>query len=388
MTKYRFTLAGIATLTTAGALVFACTAIAPDPTANASTTSAEQTSASATSSDASASSADATTDTKKTKVAKAKPVKITISAAGDCTLGTDSNFVYSWSLNAMYARKGPAYFMKRVKKTFASDDLSIVNLEGTLTSRGTRSNTTFAFRGKPRFTKILKKGSIEAVTFANNHMYDYGKVSYKDTINNVSKAGIKIASLSRISTYKAKGVKVGMIAVCAGIDGRSSYAASKRYIKTGMKKLKKRGCKIFIVSMHNGVEKQNYPNSLQKSLAKYAIDKGADLVLGAHPHVLQGIQKYHGAYIVYSLANFCFGGNSNPSDKDTMIYRQTFKVTGKKVKAGKARVIPCRVTSASSYNNYQPIVAKGSTRSRILRRINSYSSPFGMHFNKRGVATK
>lgn len=378
----------MATLATVGAFVFAFTMFVPGPAASASTTSASQATASETGSDASTSSATTNAGTRKAKTAKKKPVKITISAAGDCTLGTDSNFVYSWSLNAMYARKGPAYFMKKVKRTFASDDLSIVNLEGTLTSRGKRSNATFAFRGKPRFAKILKKGSIEAVTFANNHMYDYGRVSYRDTIKNVRKAGIRIASLSRVSTYKTKGVKVGMIAVCAGIGGNSSYAASKRYIKTGMKKLKRRRCKIFIVSMHNGVEKQHYPNSFQKSLAKYAIKKGADLVLGAHPHVLQGIQKYHGSYIVYSLANFCFGGNSNPRDKDTMIYRQTFKVSGKKVKAGKAKVIPCRASSVSSYNNYQPVVAKGSTRSRILRRINTYSSPFGIHFSKRGIASK
>ena len=80
-------------------------------------------------------------------------------------------------------------------------------------------------------------------------------------------------------------------------------------------------------SISTGELKKNTPQmTTQKKLAHLAIDEGADLVIGHHPHVLEGIEKYNGKYIAYSLGNFCFGGNKNPSDKDTMIFQQTFTI--------------------------------------------------------------
>ena len=105
-----------------------------------------------------------------------------------------------------------------------------------------------------------------------------------------------------------------------------------------------------------------------------AIDEGADLVVGHHPHVLQGIEKYKGKYIVYSLGNFCFGGNSYPSDMDTMIFQQTFTIDSSGVQPdGQIHVIPCSISSASEYNNYQPTPAQGSEAERILTKINERS---------------
>lgn len=103
-------------------------------------------------------------------------------------------------------------------------------------------------------------------------------------------------------------------------------------MKNGISRAKKNNAEIIIVSFHWGTERKYYPNSKQKSLGHYAINCGASLVLGHHPHVLQGIEQYKGRYIVYSLGNFCFGGNSNPKDKDTMIFQQTFTLkNGKSV---------------------------------------------------------
>src|SRR5699024_5031751 len=126
--------------------------------------------------------------------------------------------------------------------------------------------------------------------------------------------------------------------------------------------------------LHWGAEKENYPDDTQKALARTAIDEGADLVLGHHPHVLQGIETYKGKKIVYSLGNFCFGGNSNPSDKDTMIFQQTFTVTGDDVAADEnINIIPCSISSESDYNNYQPTPASGEEKTRIEERIAQYS---------------
>lgn len=331
-----------------------------------------------------ASAKDTSTDTEKPNTSK--DVKIIVSAAGDCTLGTDSAFSYASSLNAKYSQKGPAYFLKNAKKVFSKDDLTIVNLEGTLTKRGSKADKAFAFKGAPSYTKILAAGSVEAVSFANNHCYDYGKVSYTDTIKYVKKAGIKLSSYGECSMYKAKGVKIGMVSV----DDIGRYGGSaKPLVKSGIAKLKKKGADAVVVSMHAGIEKDYYPSAAQKSIARYAVDQGADLVLGHHPHVLQGVEKYKGVYICYSLGNFCFGGNSNPADKNTMIVQKTFTFHNGKLKKDKAlKVIPCSVSGHSSYNDYQPKILSGSHKKAVMRKINSYSKPFGMRFSATGQAKR
>lgn len=310
---------------------------------------------------------------------KTNTTKITISAAGDCTLGSDIKSPASVNFYAKYReKKNPGYFLKKVKPIFEKDDLTLVNFEGTLTKRTTRADKTFAFKGNPSYLNVLKKGSVEAVSFANNHCRDYGNGSYRDTISVFRKNNMPFASYGKVSVYKTKGKTIGMIAV----NGLEGVRASKNYIKNGIRKLKKKDANLIIVSMHCGIERVNAPNADQKSIARYAVRHGANLVLGHHPHVLQGIEKYKGAYIVYSLGNFCFGGNTNPPDKDTMIYQQTFTFKGNKLKkTNDVKVIPCSISSTSSINNYQPAPCKGKKAARILRRINRYSRSLPGHVN-------
>lgn len=322
------------------------------------------------------------TATKKPPKKKNTITKITISAAGDCTLGSDYKSPSSVNFYAKYnEKKNSSYFFKNVRSIFKKDDLTIVNFEGTLTKRTSRADKTFAFKGNPSYLKILQKGNVDAVSFANNHCRDYGEASYQDTISVFKKNKMHYASYSKVSVYKTKGKKIGMIAV-NGLDGVSS---SQRFISEGIKKLKKKKADLIIVSMHAGIEKTSVLNTVQTSIAHYAVKKGANLVLGHHPHVLQGIEKYKGAYIVYSLANFCFGGNTNPTDKDTMIFQQTFTFKNKKLKKTKdVKIIPCRISSSNNINNYQPTPAKGSTKKRIIAKMNSYCKPFNLKFNKNG----
>lgn len=101
--------------------------------------------------------------------------QVTISAAGDCTLGTDENFDYSTSLPARYEEEGdPGYFFRNVRDIFSADDLTIVNLEGPLTTAEERADKQFSFKGDPSYTQILTSGSVEACNLANNHSKDYG----------------------------------------------------------------------------------------------------------------------------------------------------------------------------------------------------------------------
>ena len=324
------------------------------------------------------------TATKKPAAKKKKSniTKITISAVGDCTLGSDYKSPSSVNFYAKYnEKKNASYFFKNVKKIFKNDDLTLVNFEGTLTKRNTRAQKTFAFKGNPSYLKILQKGNVDAVSFANNHCRDYGEGSYHDTISVFKKNKMPYASYGKVSVYKTKGKKIGMIAV-NGLEGVSS---SEYYIKKGIKKLKKKKVNLIIVSMHAGIEKTSSINDVQKSIAHYAVQQGANLVLGHHPHTLQGIEKYKGAYIVYSLANFCFGGNTNPPDKDTMIFQQTFTFKNKKLKKTKdVKIIPCKVSSSNSINNYQPTPAKGAAKKRIISKMNSFCKPYNLSFNKNG----
>lgn len=307
---------------------------------------------------------------------------ITISAAGDCTFGSDISSPASVNFYSVYnKKKNNSYFFRNVKKFFKKDDLTIVNLEGTLTKSTTRMDKTYAFKGSPSYVNILTAGSVEAVAFANNHCMDYGETSYHDTIAALKKAGIKYSSYNKVCIYKVRKKRIGMISV----NGLLGVEYSKKQIASGIRKLKKRNADLIIVSMHAGIEHTSTLDAVQKQLGHYAVNKGANLVLGHHPHTLQGIEKYKGAYIVYSLANFCFGGNTNPSDKDTMIFQQTFTFRNNTlVKDDNIRIIPCRISSTTSINNYQPTPLKGAGKERILKKMNTFSRPFGVQFTKNG----
>ena len=301
------------------------------------------------------------------------PVSLTLSVVGDCTLGTDETFDYDTSLNAYYENYGSAYFLQNVKSIFSQDDLTIANFEGTLTESDAREDKTFAFKGPASFTSILTDGSVEAVNTANNHSHDYGDQSYEDTMTALDAAGIVHFGYDETAVMDVKGIKVGMV----GIYELKDHLEREQQLKDNIAKVKADGAQLIVVIFHWGNETETVPDSNQTTLGRLAIDEGADLVCGHHPHVLQGIETYKGKNIVYSLGNFCFGGNSSPSDMDTMIYQQTFTITSEGVQADNVtNVIPCSISSAAyeGYNNYQPTPAEGDEATRILAKINERSA--------------
>ena len=294
------------------------------------------------------------------------PVSLTVSVVGDCTLGTDENFDYDTSLNAYYENYGADYFFSNVKSIFSADDLTIANFEGTLTDSEEREDKEYAFKAPAEYAGILTSGSVEAVNTANNHSHDYGDQGYEDTISALDSAGILNFGYDKTVVTEVKGIKVGLV----GIYELKDHLERKEQLKQNIAKVKAEGAQITIVIFHWGNEKEEVPDSNQTTLAHLAIDEGADLVCGHHPHVLQGIEEYKGKNIVYSLGNFCFGGNQYPSDMDTMIFQQTFTVDQNGVKADNVtNIIPCSVSSDSDYNNYQPTPAEGDEATRILNKI-------------------
>ena len=300
-------------------------------------------------------------------------VSLTLSVVGDCTLGTDETFDYDTSLNAYYENYGADYFLQNVKDIFSTDDLTIANFEGTLTDSDEREDKTFAFKAPASYASILTGGSVEAVNTANNHSHDYGEQSFDDTLAALDDAGIVHFGYDETAVMDVKGIKVGLV----GIYELYDHLEREQQLKDNIAKVKADGAQLIVVIFHWGNETETVPDSSQTTLGRIAIDEGADLVCGHHPHVLQGIETYKGKNIVYSLGNFCFGGNSSPSDMDTMIYQQTFTIDADGVKKDNVtNIIPCSISSAAydGYNNYQPTPAEGDEATRILGKINERSS--------------
>ena len=301
------------------------------------------------------------------------PVSLTLSVVGDCTLGTDETFDYDTSLNAYYENYGADYFLQNVKDIFSADDLTIANFEGTLTDSDEREDKTFAFKAPASYASILTGGSVEAVNTANNHSHDYGEQSFDDTLAALDDAGIVHFGYDETAVMDVKGIKVGLV----GIYELYDHLEREQQLKDNIAKVKADGAQLIVVIFHWGNETETVPDSNQTTLGRIAIDEGADLVCGHHPHVLQGIETYKDRNIVYSLGNFCFGGNSSPSDMDTMIYQQTFTIDADGVKKDNVtNIIPCSISSAAydGYNNYQPTPAEGDEATRILGKINERSS--------------
>lgn len=333
-------------------------------------------------------------ETDSSDTAISAPVSLTLSVVGDCTLGTDETFDYDTSLNAYYENYGADYFLQNVRSIFSADDLTIANFEGTLTDSDEREDKTFAFKAPASHASILSGSSVEAVNTANNHSHDYGDQGFDDTLAALDDAGIVHFGYDETAVMDIKGIKVGMV----GIYELYDHLDREQQLKDNIAKVQADGAQLIVVIFHWGNETETVPDSNQTTLGRMAIDLGADLVCGHHPHVLQGIETYKGKNIVYSLGNFCFGGNSSPSDMDTMIYQQTFTIDADGVKNDNVtNIIPCSISSAAydGYNNYQPTPAEGDEATRILEKINERSSwistaegtTFTAEYNNRNTST-
>ena len=299
-----------------------------------------------------------------------EPAEILLSFTGDCILGTDEFFAWDTGLPAYYDLYGPEYFLKNVRSIFEEDDLTIVNMEGTLTEETTRVDKQFAFKGDPEYVKILTSSSVEAANVANNHSHDYGEKSFQDTVQTLEENGIKTFGYDDVAVLEVKGIRVGMF----GIYELDDHLERIPQVKQDIAKLKDQNVDIIVAVFHWSNELVTVPDENQVTLAHLAIDEGADVVVGHHPHVVQGIDEYKGKTIAYSLGNFCFGGNTHPTEMDTFIFQQKFILDGKRnITGSEYKVIPCRVSSETTYNNYQPTPLMGEEAKETMDKIEERS---------------
>lgn len=303
---------------------------------------------------------------------------IEITTAGDCTLGTDTKFGYNnqfdwWFKNV--AKEDYSYFFAKVKHLFDDDDYSYVNLEGTLTLSTKKVEKTYNFKGDPSYTKILTSGSIEGVNIANNHSNDYGDVGYSDTKKYLREANIDYFGHDSVLIKNIKGKKIAFV----GYTGVGLWVDKDNDMAKTIKKLKGEDkVDLVIANFHWGMEYNHQMTDTQRKRAHLAIDSGADIVIGSHPHCLQGGEIYKGKYIIYSLGNFVFGGNSNPRKigRECLIVKMFFDYKGDELENIRIKLIPCDISSTSSRNNYQPIPVTGQVKQNYLNTVNSYSINF------------
>lgn len=273
-----------------------------------------------------------------------KPEYFTISFVGDNTLAS-SNISSSFKTTIDGDMKYP---YKNTLKYFEDDDLTIANLECVFSDSSLSSGSMFSFKAPASYAQILIEGSVEFVTTANNHSKDFGQQGLDDTCAALKNYGIAYGTDGECTVYETEsGLKVGIY--CA------DSSVSVNAVKNAVSELKDKGVDYIICALHWGNEGQYRASDTQVSVAHAAIDAGADVVYGSHPHVLQPVEEYGNGIILYSLGNWSFGGNNNPKDKDTAIVQVTVKrdLNGK-ISTDSYKLIPCCISSDSSKNDFCP----------------------------------
>ena len=297
-------------------------------------------------------------------------VLITITATGDFTIGGDSRKGNNIFDNELKRQDGDINFtMRNVRDILMSDDLTIVNFEGTLTTTtyvpSNKKENQFLFSAPPEYASMLSQNGIEAVALENNHVMDHGEDAYQETINTLVYEGIEYSNSTHMGVIEVKGVPIAML----------SYLCIDRYDQLWDKvpldiEAAKAQYPVVIVSFHWGNELDYSPTDNQVKMGRLAVDSGADLVLGHHSHRMNPIEQYKGVYICYSLGNFCFSGNNKPSDMTSFIFQTRFRVLNGVVSNEGFRIIPIRISSRTDRNDFIPTpLTKDTAIDSVLKTL-------------------
>ena len=310
--------------------------------------------------------------------------QINMTFVGDCTFGKNQNQTYANSFDEKYDQMGADYFLANVRHIFEQDDVTVINLEGSLTtSKDIQQGKQWCHKGRPEYVSIMTGSSVEVATMGNNHRVDYGQKGLEETVKVLEEAGIGYCYENQVYlVHEVKGFKIGFVACNEYYKGTTV----EKWFQKGYKYLKEQGCQIFIAAPHWGGDKTSVIEPYQTELGHKLIDMGYDLVVGTHPHVLQGMEIYKDRLICYSMGNFCYGGNKKPEDRDSGILQYTFTFEdGELVKDVDAKFVPVHwCDPITKYNDYQPKLAQGEEYARILNKVSDYSEKFGLMLDETG----
>jgi poly-gamma-glutamate capsule biosynthesis protein CapA/YwtB (metallophosphatase superfamily) len=263
---------------------------------------------------------------------------------------------------------------------FVRSDITMINLEHPVTDRGEPIGKEHQFRMHPRYLRLLQQSNIRLVNAANNHIYDYGVPGIERTIAYLDSADIAYVGVGPTLhdarepvIFNVKGVLIGFLGY---FGGKGQFAATDSsaglaprypwYINEDIRNLRPL-VDYVVVSFHWGNENERYPEEWQQVLGRAAIDTGADLVVGHHPHVLQGIERYNGGVIAYSLGNFLFGGHRR-TVHDTIVLQVLF---GERMTV---RPLPVRI------DTWRVIMPDDDTALSVLDTLHTYSHDFPISF--------
>ncbi len=299
-------------------------------------------------------------------------ILLTMSFTGDMTIGSNvQSSGTSIFEKELKKQDGDINFpFRNVTDILHADDLTMVNFEGTLTTAGRnpdKRNNDFLFRADPSYASMLPNGGVDTVSLENNHVLDMGQEGLAETKRVLTEAGIPYASEDEPAILTVKGVKIGSLAYQT-FGGRHDELIEK--VPGDIQALRDQGCQIVIVSYHWGAEKDYAPNSNQVRLGRATIDAGADLVVGHHSHRINPIEYYNGRYICYSLGNFSFAGNKRPDDMATFIFQIRMRIRDGVVTSEAIKIIPCRISSRTDYNDFAPTpYTKDTNIEAVLRTL-------------------
>ena len=272
-----------------------------------------------------------------------EPEMLVLSFIGDNSLWANSNFVNSEYGLPKTVGDDYAYPYKNTVQYFEESEFTLANLECTLSDETMYSDQQFSFLAPSRYANILVEGHVDFVTMANNHTMDFYEKGLANTKAALDAVNIPYGNDgdTQIVTTPS-GLKLGIL------TAYNSYHPEDKLdtITSNIKQLRSDGADIVICMFHWGQELYYSPNENQTKLAHACIDAGADIVYGSHPHCLQPIEEYNGRIIMYSVGNWVFGGNTQPSDPDTAIVQVTIKrdIDGT-ISYDGFNVIPCCISS-------------------------------------------
>lgn len=295
------------------------------------------------------------------------PVRLTMTFTGDSILGSEEKSRKKpESFDSFIAEKGYAWPFSGLYDLLSADDLSIINLEGVLKddTRGRQQGKLHWFRGPTSFAGILPAGSIELAGLANNHMRDYGIAGHNSTREALRAAGIPYFGYGDTYIREHQGLKIGFGGIRETIWRQKPQLPGEEIAA-----LKEAGCDYIVYTIHAGKEYSRTHNELQEKIARAIIDVGADIVIGMHPHVVQGIEKYKDGLIVYSLGNFSFGGNLKLTEFDGLAVQVILDFEGRELKETTLKLIPVLTTGTKPANDFRPIPAQGEDKERILKLV-------------------
>lgn len=323
------------------------------------------------------------------------PRPVTMLVGGDVTVGHHYQTYFDEQVAKGRSREEMfAHGFKEVKAQADAADLFVVNLEAPFTEGGEKLPKNFNFRARPEFVNTLLAGSVDVVSLANNHMMDYGPQGLVDTLMTLEQArlpyfgagrnmaearkpaivtvgGIRFAFLGYffLGTRNIEPAQVYATETTPGVAGHfSDVEVMERMLREDILAAKSQA-DVVLPFFHWGREGTYTPEPYQIRLAHAAIDAGAAGVLGSHPHVLQAMELYQGAPAVYSLGNFVFGGNWNPRDKRSALFKARFSPGGYL----SSEVIPLRTDRYPEFP-FQPTVVTGDAAAEVMRLLATSSA--------------